>query len=468
MPLTPRKPLHTRLILLLTLLLAVPAALFLAQPVRAFETDPDGYIEANQTIEDDIQIAAHTIIIDGTINGNAILSAGTVEINGSINGNLIINAGVININGPVSGTVLIAGQHATLAAPVQGSFYFAGISLQIAPTGSINRNLTAFGYNINLQNGATIARDANINAYQLLLDGEINRNLYADLGAFQHNGRVGGDVTLKISPPGETKDFSWLSAFDQTGSAPAIPASLTTGLRIAPEAQIGGSLTYSSAADQTETIRSAPANGITFNKVEPKPQVEVQFNPFVWLLSKIDLLATLLVIAALLQWQKPTLLPQFSQTLRRAPLPAFGWGLLAFIGGYVLTGFLGIVLLISSILFAVITFGNLAGLIFGFGFSTLSMAFAFFLLLVSHVSKLVIAFWIGETLAQRLNISWLQHPKAQGTLGIFIYVAIRAIPIFGLLLGILATLMGLGSLWLTARGLRGSASTPMVVPAPEV
>lgn len=466
MPPTPRKTLLARLFLL-TLLLALPAVFFFAQPAHAFETDPDGYIEANQIIEDDLQLTAETVTIDGTINGNAIISAATVNINGTINGNLIVNAAVINLNGTVSGTLLAAGQHATIAAPIQGSVYFAGVNLQIAPTGSINRNLTAFAYNISIQNGTKIARDANINAYQLLLNGEITRNLHADLGAFEHNGRIGGDVTLKISPPGETNDFSWLSAFDQTGSAPAIPASLTTGLRIAPEAQIGGSLTYASAADQSATIGSAPVKGITFNQVETKPKVEVQFNPFVWLLSKVDLLVTLLFIATLLHWQKPTLLPQLSQTLRHAPLPAFGWGVLTFIGGYVLTGFLGVVLLISGILFAVITFGNLSALIFGFGFSALGMGFAFFLLLVSHVSKLVIAFWVGETLAQRLNLTWLQHPKAHGALGIFIYVTIRAIPIFGLLLGIFATLMGLGALWLTARGLWGAASNPVIAATPQ-
>lgn len=467
MPLRPPKILQPASVLLIALLATLSTVLLFAQPARAFETDPDGYIEAGQTIEDDIQIAAETITIDGTINGNAILSAATVNINGTINGNLVINASVININGTVNGTILAAGQHLTLATPINGSVYFAGISLQITPNGSINRNLTAFAYNVNIQKGAKIGRDVSINAYQLLLDGEINRNLFADLGALEHNGSIGGDVTLKINPPGETKDFSWLSTFDQTGSAPPVPPSLSTGLRIAPQAQIGGSLTYSSIADQAEFIGSTPAKGITFNKVEPKTKIEVQFNPLVWLLSKIDLLVTLLVIAAVLYWQKPILLPQLSQTLRHAPLPAFGWGLLVFVGGYVLIVFLGIVLLVSGILFAVITFGNLAGLIFGFGFSTLGAAFALFLLMVSHISKLVIAFWIGETLAQHLNLNWLQHPKAHGALGILIYVTIRAIPILGLLLGVLATVMGLGTLWLTTRGLRGGAATPIATSSPE-
>lgn len=466
MPIRPPKFLHLA-VWLIALLFSLPVALLFAQPARAFETDTDGHIEAGQIIEDDVQLAAETVTIDGTVNGNAIISAATVNINGVINGNLIVNAAVMNINGPVSGTMLAAGQYATLNAPIQGSVYFAGVSLQLTPQGSINRNLTAFAYNVSLPKGAKIERDASINAYQLLLDGEISRNLNADLGAFEHNGNIGGDVILNISSPGERNDFSWLSVFNQTPNAPAIPSSLTTGLRIAPQAQIGGRLTYRSATDQTTAIRSTPANGITFIKIEPKNKAKVEFNLAVWLLGKMDLLITLLVIAAVLDWQKPTLLPHLSQTLRRAPLPAFGWGLLVFVGGYVLAGFLGIVLLISGILFAVITFGNLAGLIFGFGFSTLGMAFAFFLLLVSHVSKLVIAFWIGESLAQRLNLLWLQHPKVYGTLGILIYVMIRAIPIFGLLLGIVATLMGLGTLWVTARGLRGGAAVPIATPTPE-
>ena len=90
------------------------------------------------------------------------------------------------------------------------------------------------------------------------------------------------------------------------------------------------------------------------------------------------------------------------QKLRQQPLPAFGRGILIYLGGYGVTVLLGILILTVGILLAVTTMGGLAGAVFGVGFSTLGTLFSLFLLTVTYGSKLVVAYLGGEIILTRI------------------------------------------------------------------
>lgn len=81
-----------------------------------------------------------------------------------------------------------------------------------------------------------------------------------------------------------------------------------------------------------------------------------------------------------------------------------------------------------------------------------------FLLLVSYGSKLVIAFLVGRLVLQRLAPQSADHKVWPLLAGVALYVLIRSIPLLGWLVGVAATLVGLGAMWLVYRGWRAQAA----------
>jgi len=86
----------------------------------------------------------------------------------------------------------------------------------------------------------------------VIVAGNINRDLNADLGALKINGRIGRNVSVVVAEPS-----------DGTSSAPYIPQqnmpmTLNPGLHIAEDAEIGGNLSYTSVIPQDSAIKSKP------------------------------------------------------------------------------------------------------------------------------------------------------------------------------------------------------------------
>ena len=106
-----------------------------------------------------------------------------------------------------------------------------------------------------------------------------------------------------------------------------------------------------------------------------------------WAFKFVQRLVTLLVLAGLALWLLPKLLKKTADKAGEKMLPAAGSGFLALLAGYVGAFMAGVLILGVGILFMVITLGALGRVVFGIGFSSLSLIFTVFLLMVNYPSR---------------------------------------------------------------------------------
>ncbi len=401
----------------------------------AFESIEDGDLPAGEVVDDDLFIFGDTVVVDGTVNGDVFAFGNTVTVNGAVNGSLFSGAQTVVVNGAVTGSV------------------YTGTSFtQIGSRAEIGRNLFFGGFALDVQKGAAIGRDVAAGGYQAVFSGEVGRDLYVGAAALEVNGIVGGDVKADVEGPTQGGPAPYMPFMP-----PGAPAMLPTGLRIAADAQIGGQVAYTSPVEQATSIESQPEGGVVFSTPVPDvpsgqaPEFGPQFNVGRWLLQRGRELLTLLILGGFVLWLLPDLLNKVTAKAQSEPLPATGWGLLTIIGGYAGAAVLAGLVLALWIFFGVLTLGGLGRVISGVGFSSLSLAMAIFVFLVSYGSKLVVAFWGGQWILGKLAPQAAESKAWPLALGVVLYVLLRAIPVLGWIIGVLVTLLGVGAMWLVFR-----------------
>ena len=132
-------------------------------------------------------------------------------------------------------------------------------------------------------------------------------------------------------------------------------------------------------------------------------------------------------------------------------MPSLGWGLVSIMVVYLGAFLVGGLILAGAIFFGVVTLGELSKVILTVGFSSLALIMAGFGLLVSYGSKLVVSYLVGKLLFKWLAPNYADQPIWPMLVGIFLYTFLRAIPFIGLVIGVTATLIGIGAMWLTYR-----------------
>lgn len=428
-----------------------------ARGARAFEFEDDGIIEADEVIDDDVLISGESVVVNGTVNGNVLASAQTVTVNGTVNGDLFVTGGVVTVNGTVNGSLAFAGQALLLGGQVGGSVYAAGGSILLEPSADVGRNVLFGGFEMRAARGSSIGRDVVASGYQVLLYGYVDRDVQAEVEALEIEGTIGRDVRTKVNAPGEggfPPVFGWLG----------VPAMVPSGLRVAEQAQIGGTLTYISPVQQAEAIAAIPAEGVVYELPAPGDPLYREPRPgfgkvvVTWFLGRLRELVTLLMLGGLAVWRIPALLDELAERARTRPLPSIGWGFLTLIAGYAGILAIALFLFIVWVLLAVITLGGLARVVLGVGLSGLGLVVALFTLLVLFGSKVVVAYLAGASIVRAVAP---QHSDRRGwalVVGVVLYVALRGIPLFGVFLGALVVLLGLGAMWSAFCRWRASAA----------
>ena len=440
----PRNKQRTRWVFTLGLTLMLVLGLtgvVLAADFRAGDTITIG---KDEVIDDDLIITGQNVIVDGTINGDLVVTGGTIVVNGTVNGSLLTAGQSMIINGKVGGTL-----------------YAAGASLTLGPQAVVERNLFFGGYSLTTAAGSLVKRDGAIGGYQANLNGEIQRDLLAGVGALELNGIVGRNATIDVGEPSTTVTPDFWRSFVQGD----MPATIQPGLRVGADAKIAGKLTYTSPVEQTSAIAAQPQGGVAYSKsvanqaggTAAVAAVAQPQNSLVnWLWSRLRELVTLLVVGGLALWLLPKLFQQVVAQVRAAPLPSTAWGFAVLILGY-LAAILAMVLLIVLIGgLASITLAGLAWGTFWVGTAGLSALATFFTLLVVYGSKVVVAYPIGRWILQRFQgeaaaapMGW--HQSWPLLVGLLLYVLVVGIPYLGFVVSVLVTLLGLGAMWLSLR-----------------
>jgi cytoskeletal protein CcmA (bactofilin family) len=425
------------------------------QIAQAVEYDDDGIIAADEVIDDDVFISSETVIVDGTVNGNLFVSASSATINGTVGGDLLVTSADTTFTGMVDGSVAFAGQFLSLDGTVEGSLFALGNTVTLGPSAAVGRNIFFTGLSLETEPGSTIGRDIQANGYQALLGGRVDRNVEANVGALEIEGNIGGDVATEVSEPGSGLEV----IFSESEMAALEP----TGLRVEPEAQIGGTLIYTSTVEQASAIEAVPGGGVVYHSPEQKMQIDLEWHARQWVLKRVQMLLTLLVLGCLAAWRVPTLLSRAADQARAEPLSSAGWGLLTVLGGcagvFVLAG----LIVILGVLLIVVALGELSFAALGLGFFGLGLALILFWLILAYGSKLVVLCLVGQSLLQRIAPRSAETVIWPLLLGIVLYIPVRSIPVLGWLVGIVVTLIGMGALWLLFRRRHSIAA-----PSPDI
>jgi len=422
------------------------ASVSLATPAYAFEENHDGIIPAGQTINDDLLVSAETIVIDGIVNGDVIASSNHTIINGTINGNLILNTNTAEINGFVNGSLAAACQQLVVNSTVAGSIYFAGAELDLGPDAQINRNILFFGFSLAADPGSNVGTDLHGTGYQVNLDGFIGGNILLDVAAAEISGRVGGDASLMVGEPeAKSPRLTWLQIWSNFWKSDISIETIPMGLRISPEAEIDGQLSYKSGTEQADTIMAEPGGGVEFTP-DTSALEEQKNTAKLWVVARLREVLTLLALGGLAIWLLPTTINRSGTQLHTKPLKAFGWGLVSLVTGYAGLLFALFLLIVLGVLLAIVTLGGLANAVFWIGTSGLVMVASIFTLVVVYGSKIVVAYLLGEMVVSRSHLNRSHLNVLALLFGIAIYMLLRLIPVVNVIVGILATLLGMGAL----------------------
>jgi len=205
-----RHPVQATGALALALLLVLPA------PVSAMEsrTGEEVTVPAGETIDGSLALAGDTVHMDGVVDGDLFLFARRASVRGTVRGNAYIFAQNLDLEGSVEGNLHGWVQWSRIAGRVAQSAYIGTMELQLAPEGTIGRDVVIFAEGGTLE--GSVGRDVLAMSDHLELLGSVGRNLKANAAriSLAESARLGGDLTA-IVPDAD-------------------------GLRVAPGAVVGG------------------------------------------------------------------------------------------------------------------------------------------------------------------------------------------------------------------------------------
>ena len=399
-------------------------------------------VAADEVLDDDLYVTAREFVLDGTVNGDVIAAGQTVTINGKVEGDLIAAAQTIVVNGAVSGAIRIAGS-----------------ALQVAEGASVGGDILGAGFSLEVQQGASVGQDIVYAGSQLLLAGDVARNVQAATGAFELRGAVGGNVQAEVGESGAGMSGPPPGLFMPQVSIP-IPT-VPTGITIDPSAKIEGNLEYTQSRELSfpagvvagQVIRNEPT--VRGRQARQETTVERVSR---WAFDVVRNSVTLILLGLLLLWLVPFFVQSLATKLESAFLPSLGWGLVAYAGFFFLLLLIVVSTLMGALLFGVLTLGGLAGTIIWLGLLSLFALIFAFVLVTSYIAKIVFGQALGRWLLARVNSPLAEHRFWPMIIGVVLTVAVIAlfsfplIPGFlGWLLNIAIVLSGLGALWLWGR-----------------
>jgi hypothetical protein len=282
------------------------------------------------------------------------------------------------------------------------------------------------------------------------------------------NGKVGRNVEVYMD------DYS-PSEGPMPQFMPGMPAAIQPGLRVDDSAQVGGKLTYTSPIPQADGIRGLNPDQIVYQTPVPEmddstapavqPRLEARVPVLGWFFKLMREIVALLVFGALALWLIPNVTQKVVEQARLNVLPAAGYGVVTILLGY-FAAFLAASLLFGlGLILAIVTLGSVSGPVFGLGFSALAFAMAVFSFLVGTGSKVVVSLLLGGLLVDKIAPQTPNRKVWVLLAGVLIYALVRSIPFIGWIIALLATLVGVGAMYLTYRASRKPAVPAHQLPA---
>jgi len=424
------------LLILLLLTFATPASAFDGRSGEKIVIDSD------EIINDDLYVTAGEFILDGTVNGDLIALGQSITINGKVDGDVMAAGQTIVVNGTITGAIRMAGS-----------------VLLLSETASVEGDIIGAGYSLEVQEGSVLGQDVVFAGGQILLAGDVSRNVQVATGAFELRGSVGGNVKADVGESDAGSAGPPPGLFMPQSPVP-VPT-VKPGLTIDPSAKIEGDLEYTQTKELTfpasviagKLTRKEPAVDATSTRQETTSEKVLK-----WAVDVLRTSVTLVLIGLFLLWLFPSFVQNLSAKLQTAFWPSLGWGIVAYAGFFFLLLLTIVVMVLGVLLFGVLTLGGLAGTLVGLGILAIFALILGFILITSFVAKIVFGQALGKWVLARLNSPLAAHRIWPMVIGVIITVAVIALLSFPLIPGFLGGLLnfavvlcGLGALWLWAR-----------------
>ncbi len=402
-------------------------------PVAAveFRGGNDVVIRAGEVIEDDLYVAANMFTLNGTIKGDLIVMGTNITIGpeGVVEGDFMGGGQAVNINGMVEDDVRVAGA----AIVVDGNAL-------------LGDDLISAGYSLESKPGSIIEGSLLFAGGQALIAGDVAEDVTVSSGGLEVDGSVGGDVEANVGSPQDALPFSPFMFIPNMPAVPSVPGGLTIG----ENAQIIGDLTYT-AIEDISLPAAAVSGAVTRQEPEieaeeveaPPTTIEVAAN---WFIRTLRSLLTLLLVGLVLVWLFPGFVQQTTSILRQQPLPSFGWGLVSFLGFFLIVFFLVLALLALTVLLALITLGGLLRTSIAVSTFTISGLVLAFLIATALLSKVLVSYHSGRWILTKINSNWAEAKYWSIIVGVSLFVLLASIPYLGAVINFVVILFGLGAL----------------------
>lgn len=264
------------IVTLLMILTVVPVLAFDARSGMAVT------VASEEVVDDDLYVAAETIIIDGTINGDLWAAGNTITVNGIVNGSVMAAGRIVNINGDITHAVRAVGETININGDVGGDVIAGCGKVNIASTARIGGDLLF---------GVDIAR----------IDGPIEGNIKGSGSEVTISNGVNGNVELEVE-----------------------------SLTILPTANIGGDLNYT-CREEADIQSGAQIAGATTHKLPEVRKDWTKIFPFVFffgVLAKVLNFLMALLAGVVIIFLAPKKLTSITDAIGTRPGPSAGWGAL--------------------------------------------------------------------------------------------------------------------------------------------
>jgi len=241
-------------------------------------------VASGEVVDDDLYVAAETIIIDGTVNGDLWAAGNTITVNGIVNGSVMAAGRIVNINGDITHAVRAVAETININGDVGGDVMAGCGKLNIASTARIGGDLLF---------GADIAG----------IDGPVEGNIKGSGREVTISNGVNGNVELEVE-----------------------------NLTILSTANIGGDLSYTSEEEAYIQSGAQIAGATTHKLPEVQPEVKKDWTkvfPFVLffgVLAKVLSFLMAMVAGVVIIFLAPKKLTSITDAIGTRPGPSAGWG----------------------------------------------------------------------------------------------------------------------------------------------
>ena len=339
------------------------------------------------------------------------------------------------------------------------------------------------GANVTVPAGETVEGDLYAASDTIVIDGTVEGDLVAAGGEIQVNGTVSGDLIAAggtVTIAGTVEGDARLAGGQLTvsgdvgedllvaGGQAAITASGSVGedvIAAAGQLSIAGSVAGSVEGGAGTYHRTGTVGGD--ENVAVGDDADVDGDPIDddnVIIDALKHFVVVVLIGALALWLMPGLTRASAEAIRRRPLATFGSGLLAALGW--LLGVIGVVVVIilAAIIFGLIGFGELAGLIAIAGIIAIMVGTLAFFVVCAYLADALVGLALAGLVRREPGSRWLD--LAMLAAGAAVVVLLTSLPVAGGWIKLVVAILGLGGLTLAAwTGWRGRRGTPVVEPA---